>query len=213
MVKSLDDGVGRILEWLKQSGKDKNTVVIFVSDNGGYTGKWDGETVNNNAPLRAGKGTLYEGGIRIPWFMHVPGIKKASKVDVPVTTTDILPTLLDLAGLDHPEFDGASLKPLLYKKHFNNGKSRSLVFHYPHYYSGTTPVSALRKGDLKLLQYYTPEGLRFELYDLSKDPGESDNLAEDREAMVKEMSSELTASLWEMGANFPRINPNYEPKN
>lgn len=213
MVKSLDDGVGRVLEWLKQSGKDKNTVVIFVSDNGGYTGKWKGETVNNNAPLRAGKGTLYEGGIRIPWFMQVPGIKKASKVDVPVTTTDILPTLLDLAGLDHPAFDGASLKPLLYKKHFNHGKSRSLVFHYPHYYSGTTPVSALRKGDQKLLQYYTPEGLRFELYDLSKDPSESNNLAEDRKAMVKEMSSELTASLWEMGANFPSTNANYESKN
>ena len=78
--------------------------------------------------------------------MRVPGIKKASKVDVPVTTTDILPTLLDLAGLDHPESDGASLKPLLYKKNFNNGKSRSLVFHYPHYYSGTTPVSVLRRG-------------------------------------------------------------------
>jgi arylsulfatase A len=145
--------------------------------------------------------------------MRVPGIKKASKVDVPVTTTDILPTLLDLTGLNHSESDGASLKPLLYKKHFNNEKSRSLVFHYPHYYSGTTPVSALRKGDLKLLQYYTPKGLRFELYDLSKDPSESNDLAEDREAMVKEMRAELNTSLWEMGANFPRINPNYEPKN
>jgi arylsulfatase A-like enzyme len=212
MVKSLDDGVGRILEWLRQSGKDKNTVVIFVSDNGGFTGKWDGETVNNNAPLRSGKGTLYEGGIRIPWIMRVPGIKKASKVDVPVTTTDILPTLLDLAGLDHPAFDGASLKPLLYKKNFNNGKSRPLVFHYPHYYSGTTPVSALRKGDLKLLQYYTPEGLRFELYDLSRDPTESNNLAEDRMTLVKEMSAELNASLREMKANFPSRNTDYRNK-
>ena len=88
-----------------------------------------------------------------------------------------------------------------------------MVFHYPHYYSGTTPVSALRKGDLKLLQYYTPEGLRFELYNLSEDPSESNNLAEDREAIVKEMRAELNTSLWEMGANFPRINANYESNN
>ncbi|MEY3000666.1 MAG: Arylsulfatase [Verrucomicrobiota bacterium] len=206
MVKSLDDGIGRILEWLEQSGKDKNTVVIFVSDNGGFTGKWDGETVTSNAPLRAGKGTLYEGGIRIPWFMRIPGLQTPDKVDVPVTTTDILPTLLDLAGLDHPASDGASLKPLLHKENFNNGEPRSLVFHFPHYYEGTTPVSVLRKENLKLLQYYTPEGFRFELYDLSEDPGESNNLAEDRGAIVKEMSAELNASLREMGANFPSIN-------
>lgn len=213
MVKSLDDGVGRILDWLKKSGKDQNTIVVFISDNGGVTGEWDNKTVTDNTPLRSGKGTLYEGGIRIPWFMQIPGINTPHKVDTPVTTTDLMSTLLNLTELDQSASDGTSLKPLLYQKEFNQEKPRSLVFHYPHYYRGTTPVSALRKGDLKLLQYYTPEGLRFELYDLSKDPSESNDLAEDREAIVKEMGTELNASLWEMGANFPRINPDYVSKN
>jgi len=215
MVKSLDDGVGRILAWLKKSGKDQNTIVVFVSDNGGVTGEWEGETVTDNTPLRSGKGTLYEGGVRIPWFMQIPGINRPLKVDTPVTTTDLLSTLLDLTELDHPDqsvSDGTSLKPLLYQEEFNQGKPRSLIFHYPHYYRGTTPVSALRKGDLKLLQYYTPEGLRFELYDLAKDPTESHDLSAHRGKIVQNMSSELTSSLWEMSANFPSRNPDYPAK-
>ena len=124
-------------------------------------------------------------------------------------------SLLDLTEVDHPDqsaSDGASLKPLLYQEEFNQGKPRSLVFHYPHYYRGTTPVSALRKGDLKLLQYYTPEGLRFELYDLANDPTESHDLSAQRGKIVQDMSSELTSSLWEMSANFPSRNPDYPAK-
>jgi len=215
MVKSLDDGVGRILAWLKKTGKDQNTIVVFVSDNGGVTGEWEGETITDNTPLRSGKGTLYEGGVRIPWFMQIPGINTPHKVDTPVTTTDLLSTLLDLPEVDQPDqsaSEGTSLKPQLYQKEVNQGKPRSLVFHYPHYYRGTTPVSALRKGDLKLLQYYTPEGLRFELYDLAKDPTESHDLSAQRGKIVQDMSSELTSSLWEMSANFPSRNPDYPAK-
>jgi arylsulfatase A-like enzyme len=209
MVKSLDDGVGRILEWLKRSGKEENTAVVFVSDNGGFIGEWDGELVTNNEPLRSGKGSLYEGGIRIPWFMRVPGIEKPSKVDVPVTTTDLLATLLDLAGLQYPASDGESLKPLLYNKEFNHGKLRSLIFHYPHYYQTTTPVSAIIKGDLKLLQYYTPQGLEFQLFDLLGDPNELKNLAEERAIEASRLHHELTSTLGEMEAKLPRTNSNF----
>ena len=135
--------------------------------------------------------------------------KKPSKVDVPVTTTDLLATLLDLAGLQYPASDGESLKPLLYNKEFNHGKLRSLIFHYPHYYQTTTPVSAIIKGDLKLLQYYTPQGLEFELFDLLGDPNELKNLAEERAIEASRLHHELTSTLGEMEAKLPRTNSNF----
>ena len=154
MVESLDDSVGRVLKKLAQLGLDKNTVVIFTSDNGGLsTGKTGGPT--SNAPYRAGKGWLYEGGIREALLIKWPGVTKAnSQCNTPVITMDFYPTLLTAAGAPHnPEQhrDGVDITALL--KGGSIG-ARPLFWHYPHYGNqGGQPGSAIRAVDWKLIEW------------------------------------------------------------
>jgi len=211
MMESMDDNVGRVLSKIDELGLRERTIVVLTSDNGGFIGRCKLNPdlqVTSNAPLRSGKGSLYEGGIRIPLFMQIPGIKE-KKIETPVTTTDIFPTLLDLADLGYPKGDGMTLRPLFKDKSFYDNNPRPLIFHFPHYYGSTTPVSAIIHNNIKLIQHYTPQGLEYELFDLLQDPSETRNLAIERNIDVKSLSAELNSSLWEMGANFPSKNPDF----
>ena len=169
--------VGRVMGKLVALGLERNTIVIFMSDNGGLsTVGREGPTCN--LPLRAGKGWLYEGGIREPMLMKWPGVVKAGSVcREPVTSTDFYPTMLEMAGLAaKPEqhVDGVSLVPLL--KGEGAPKREAMYWHYPHYHgSGNRPSGAVRAGDYKLIEWY--EDGQVELYHLKDDLGEQNDLA------------------------------------
>ncbi len=207
LVEAMDDAVGVVMKALEELGLDKNTIVIFTSDNGGVSSGDNYST--SNLPLRGGKGYQYEGGIREPYFIKVPGLTHGGETcNVPVTGTDFYPTILDLIGEklrpdDHN--DGISLLPLL------KGKSvaeRSLIWHYPHYGNqGGEPSSIIRKGDWKLIHYY--EDGREELYNLKTDPWETTDASRKKPELVQQMSKELFNYLKKVGAKFPVKDPEY----
>jgi len=208
LVESMDDAVGLVLNALEELGLDDNTIVVFTSDNGGVAA---GDAfATSNLPLRAGKGYQFEGGIREPYFIKVPGLTKGGEqCRTPVSGTDFYPTLLELAGLElRPDqhMDGLSLLPLL------KGKSipeRNLIWHYPHYGNqGGEPSSIIRKGDWKLIHYYEDE--REELYNLLSDVEELSDVSEAHPERVKEMSEQLFAFLNEVGARYPESDPEYK---
>ena len=190
MVAAVDDSVGAIVAALKRLGLSDNTTIIFTSDNGGLSTKAKpGPTCN--LPLRSGKGWLYEGGIRVPWIVHAPGVSKPGSVsDAPIVSMDAFPTILELAGLDQkPDLhrDGQSLVPLLKG---DAASKRSLVWHYPHYHGSTwTPGAAIRQGDWKLISFY--EFDKVELYNLKDDLGEHKNLADTHPEIVQRLNREL----------------------
>ena len=158
MVESLDTNVGRLLAKLDELGVADRTVVIFTSDNGGFVNKNRGQTVTNNTPLRSGKGSLYEGGVRVPLMVRWPHVTpKGQTCRTPVSTIDFYPTILEMAGLSgdgehNVSVDGKSLVPVLKNPEAKLGRE-TLYWHYPHYYPTTTPVSSIRQGDWKLLHY------------------------------------------------------------
>lgn len=214
MTKNLDDNVGRILAHLRARGLDQNTVVIFASDNGGYIGldKASGRDVpvTNNTPLRSGKGSLYEGGIRVPLIIRWPGVAQAGTTcDEPVILTDLFPTLLAAARVPPPANvnDGRDLAPLL-KNPATKVERDALFFHYPHYYHTTTPVSAIRARDWKLLEYF--EDNRIELFNLQDDPGEKRDLAKENPAQASALRTQLHAWRDSVGAALPKPNPDFK---
>lgn len=206
MVASLDENVGRVMDTLDELGLTENTAVVFFSDNGGYIGQDAGQTVTDNHPLRSGKGALYEGGIREPLIVRWPGqVQPGGVCGTPVLSTDFYKTILDIAGCaDRPEFDcgidGLNLSPVLRDAGAPLDREE-LYWHYPHYYSTTTPVSAVRRGDWKLLEYL--EDGRRELYRLDRDLGESIDLASKEGAVVAELSAKLDRWRNEMDAQMP----------
>ncbi|MGQ9917677.1 MAG: sulfatase [Bryobacteraceae bacterium] len=209
MVETLDESVGLVLEALKQFGLERNTIVAFFSDNGGLcfegTSK---ERVTTNAPLRAGKGHLYEGGIRVPFLLRWPGVARAgATVDTPVSSVDLFPTLCEAAGVRPRGADGTSLLPLLRGGTLH---PRQLFWHYPHYSNqGGEPSSAILDGDWKLIEFY--HGPRQELYNLRNDPGETRNLAASQQAVAKRLSLALHQWLRQVDARRPQPNPNADP--
>lgn len=208
LIYSMDENVGKVLDHLKARGLDKNTIVCFISDNGGLSTAEGSPTCN--APLRAGKGWLYEGGIREPYIIKYPKVVKGkSKCDKPVMSVDFYPTLLELAGLPlKPEqhVDGVSLVPLLKKdKKFDRG---ALYFHYPHYGGkGDTPAGAIRKGDYKLIEFY--EDNRIELYNLKDDLSETHDLSITQPELAASLLNELQQWRLSCGARMPVCNPGY----
>jgi arylsulfatase A-like enzyme len=217
MNKTLDEDVGRILAHLKERGLDRNTVVIFASDNGGYVGidKASGRDmpVTNNAPLRSGKGALYEGGIRVPLIIHWPGVTPVGATcDEPVIMTDMFNTLLGVAGLPQPADvkDGVDLAPVL-KDPAAKLDRDALFFHYPHYYHTTTPVSAIRTRDWKLLEFF--EDNHLELYNLHDDISEKHNLAKDMPDKAAALRDQLHAWRDAVGAALPKPNPDFKGVN
>jgi arylsulfatase A len=210
MVHSLDENVGRVLAKLDQLGIADDTLVVFTSDNGGFVNSCKlhkGLQVANNSPLRSGKGSCYEGGVRVPLIVRGPGVAKGKTSAEPVYACDLYPTLLRAAGLGDKGkegIDGVDFTPVL-----RNPKAKlardALYFHYPHYYLTTTPVSAVRKGDWKLLEYF--EDGRVELFNLKKDLGETTDLSSTQPEIAKRLAAELRSWRQEVGALVPEPNP------
>ncbi len=213
MVRSLDESVGRVMAKLDERGLTDNTLFIFTSDNGGYIGRQRDQKipVTNNAPLRSGKGALYEGGIRVPLIVRSPGCKPATSQQ-PVVTNDLFFTVLDAAGIAPPADvprDGLSLAATL--KSSTKLDRDALYFHYPHYYETTSPVSAVRSGDWKLLEYFEDDHV--ELYDLGKDLGEQNDLASSMPDRAESLRKQLHTWRESVGARVPVPNPDFkEPK-
>lgn len=217
MIHALDQNVGRILARLEERHLAARTLVIFTSDNGGYVNQFRGRQVTDNAPLRSGKGSLYEGGIRVPLMVRLPGVTALGSVcHEPVVCMDFRPTIRELCGIGGDESsaedtasDGMSFVSLL-----TNPGARlqrdALFFHYPHYYPTTTPVGAVRSGDWKLLEYF--EDHRVELYDLRNDPGETRDLAAEQPERASELGRRLQAWRAEAGAQLPVPNPAFQSR-
>jgi len=212
MVRNLDQNFGRLMDHLDQRGLRRRTVVVFLSDNGGYNGNFRKQQVTDNAPLRSGKGSLYEGGIRVPLMIDWPGVTPAGTTCAePVVSTDLFSTLLRIAGAPVPEAaqDGVDLAPLL-KAPQGHLSREALYFHYPHYYSTTSPVSAIRCGPWKLIEYY--EDHRRELYNLREDLSEKSDLAASRPDQARQLANRLHAWLTEVGAQMPEPNPDFRER-
>ncbi len=210
MVHSLDENVGRILDKIDELGVAERTIIVFFSDNGGYINKYEGTEVTDNYPLRSGKGSLYEGGTRVPLIVRWPGTTKAGSIcSQPVSSIDFYPTILGMTGLagdseHNANVDGLSLVPLL-RDPTAGLKRDTLYWHYPHYYPTTSPVSSIRRGDWKLLEYL--EDRRVELYDLSKDISEQNNLAKAMPEKAEELRQHLDAWRNDVNAQMPAPNP------
>ncbi len=207
MIHSVDDSVGSILQKLDDLRIGDRTVVLFMSDNGGLSVKEGPNTpATSNAPLRDGKGYLYEGGIREPLIIRWPGVSKPGSVcDAPVSSIDFFPTLLDIAGVSAAasSVDGVSLVPLLKQ----SGKLRrsAIYWHYPHYSNqGGKPGAAIRQGDFKLIEFF--EDSHVELYNLRTDIGERVNLASGMPKKTAELRHKL--STWRRSVDAQMMTPN-----
>ncbi len=210
MIESMDQTVGQIRETLEELEIAEHTIIIFTSDNGGRI------PTTSNAPLRAGKGSCYEGGVRVPLIVVWPGgAPRGSVCDTAVVTMDLFPTLLEMAGLppekDQP-LDGVSLVPLLSRT--GTIPERALFWHYPHYQhyqlEGTTPYGAIRRGGHKLIEFYGDS--RAELYDVRNDPGERFDLAASEPDLAEALRAELHEWLTAANAQMPMPNPQYDPE-
>ncbi|WP_236980481.1 sulfatase [Membranihabitans maritimus] len=213
MIASLDENVGRIIDKLEIEEIQEETIIVFLSDNGGRIGPYfDWETVANNQPLRSGKGSLYEGGIRVPLIIKWPGRTEGGKVcNIPAMTTDLLPTLVEMNNLkaSSDEIDGLNLATLLENPDFEFGREY-LFWHYPHYYSTTTPVNAVRNGDWKLLHYFEDD--KIELYNLKGDIGETEDLTNIYPEKANDLYGKLLEWRKEVNAQFPAFNPDFHPE-
>ena len=203
MVNSMDENLGKVLDALDRLELADNTVVIFMSDNGGLsTAPWEAPT--SNVPLRAGKGWLYEGGIREPMIVRWPGVvKPETTCSVPVTSTDFYPTMLEMSGqplVPKQHADGLSLMPLL-----KGGKKldrEAIYWHFPHYHgSRSKPAGAVRAGDWKLIEFFEDDKL--ELYNLKDDIGERRDLAQEKLDKVTELHDMMKAWRVDVGAKMP----------
>jgi arylsulfatase A len=209
MIANLDHNVGRVLDHIEKLGIGGRTIVIFGSDNGGYIGKWQGAQVTDNSPLRSGKGSLYEGGIRVPLIVRWPGIAaRGTTCSEPVISNDFYPTILEMTGLlqetAYEKTDCRSLAPLL-KNPESALDRKHLFFHYPHYYETTSPVSAVREGQWKLLEYF--EDGHSELYDLQRDPSEKNDLSSAQPQKLAELRDQLHLWRQSVNAQMPTHNP------
>lgn len=209
MVAALDENVGRLLDALSENGLDKNTWIIFTSDNGGLSTLRRKNAPTSNGPLRAGKGWCYEGGIRVPLIIRGPGVVKPGRIaEQPAASMDYFTTMLSLAGIPHKNNDGENLMPVLVD---NKTLNRDQLFwHFPHYHgSGWKPGSAIRKGDWKLVIHYEDE--RAELFNLAEDPGETVDISENFPEKLIELKLLLEENLADTNGRYPVPNPGYGP--
>jgi len=206
MVESVDEAVGRIMGKLEELGVAGETLVILTSDNGGL----DPQATDNH-PLRQGKGGIYEGGVRVPWIVSMPGAAAGAACQEPVITMDIVPTVLEALGVDVPgdlPLDGVSLLPLL----ADPGAAlerEALYWHYPHYHSmGARPYSAIRMGEWKLIEHHG--GRPVELYHLAEDIHEDENLATTETSKTALLLGRLHAWRQEVGAQMAKPNAAFD---
>jgi arylsulfatase A len=213
MVESIDRSVGRVMDTLKRLGLAKRTVIIFTSDNGGLSVKEGPKTpATCNAPLRAGKGHLYEGGIRVPFIVHWPGHASAGSVcHTPVSSIDVMPTICALADVpvdtEKEAIDGRSLVPLLTGK--GEFDRDALYWHYPHFSNqGGRPGGVIRCGNFKLIERY--ESGTVELYNLADDISETRDLALALPEKARQLRNRLHQWQKSVHANMPQANPNFQ---
>lgn len=241
MIASVDASVGRVMQTLDELKLADNTVLIFTSDNGGVggynrpdglerepgsegkakkakTNDRDGGGITDNAPLRSGKGSLYEGGTREPFIVRWPGVTPAGlSCSVPSIHVDLYPTLLEIAGAPKPQqvLDGESLAKL-FRDPVAKLQRDAIYQHFPGYLGSgpgmwrTTPVSLIQAGDWKLMEFL--EDGRLELYNLANDIGETQNLAKENPAKAKELHDRLVAWRAEVKAPMPTKNDGTTPK-
>ena len=224
MIASVDESVGRLLAALDDLKLATNTLVIFTSDNGGVGGYEregiQGGSITDNAPLKGGKGMLYEGGIRVPYiFRWLRTIAPGTTCDRPINSVDLYPTLLELAGAKaEPGYplDGASYATLLTGSESTGPRQAPLFWHFPGYLGAgggtwrTTPAGAIRDGEWKLLEFF--ETGRLELYNLRQDIGERKNLATAMPEKVKTLHGKLASWRQEVQAPMPRVRTAEERK-
>ena len=207
MLESMDATVGLIRTKLAELKLAERTIILFTSDNGGRV------PTTSNAPLRFGKASAYEGGVRVPLIVHWPGVTKQGTIsDVPVITMDLFSTLIEMCGLaGGPDGDGVSLVPLL--RGNENLTREALFWHYPHHQhyqlGGAMPYGAIRSGDFKLVEFFND--MHVELYNLREDIGEQRDLASAMPAKVEELRARLHSWRKEVGAQMPTTNPNHDP--
>ena len=224
MLKSMDESIGRVLDGLETAGVADDTIIIFFSDNGGNEYDRVGPEKlkpTNNDPLRSGKGSIYEGGVRVPMMVCWPGVvQPGSSCEQVVSSVDFYPTMLEMAGLGPREddiLDGESIVPVLRQ---TGGLKREAIFcHVPHLVSAPTgvlgqPATWVRQGDWKLIRFYaTGEGFpnQYELYNLREDIGETNNLAPKMPQKVRQLDALIDGFVGNTGALLPRKNPTYDP--
>lgn len=209
MVETVDNALGSLVRSLESQKLLANTIVIFTSDNGGLSASSRGGPKNlHNLPLRSGKGSAYEGGVRVPFVIAGPGVPAGKTLGkTSLVSADLCPTILDFAKVPYSGLEGQSLATS-----FESGTespNRTLFWHYPHYRGlngpGLEPYSAVREGDFKLIFFYLDQ--RWEMYNLEADPGETMNLIpimnEARREKYDALSAKLLAWLGQSGANFP----------
>jgi arylsulfatase A-like enzyme len=210
MVENMDWNIGRIMETLKELKLDDNTLIIFTSDNGGLSTAEGSPTTNG--PLRAGKGWLYEGGVRVPLIMYWKGkIVAGSNTDLPVTTADLYPTIAKAINEHYQKaknIDGENILKMLAKPQAY--LNRNLIWHYPHYSNqGGKPGAAIREGNFKLIYYYEDQSV--ELYDVVNDIAEKNNIASVNRKLSEQLKKKLLKWLKENNTVQPTINPAYNP--
>ncbi len=219
MLQSVDESLGRVVNTLDRLGLTENTIIIFFSDNGGNVHSLTGPDqlpATNNAPLRAGKGRLYEGGIRVPLIVRWPGaVKPGSRSDEIVSSIDLYPTMLKMAGLaprDGQVLDGISIVPSL--KQEGSLEREALFNYFPNGGPSRPPGVTVRQGDWKLIRWYEtyPEFPdQYELYNLKDDIGEQTNLAAQKPELVAQLNQRIDRFLADTNALIPKPNPSYNP--
>lgn len=208
LVESVDDAIGKVIQELKATGQDKNTIIVFTSDNGGVASGDNFST--SNLPFKGGKGYQWEGGIREPYLIYIPW-KNSSKrqINYPVTGADFYPTILDYANINlikKQHQDGISLKPIIEIGEIP--EKRPLYWHYPHYGNqGGDPSSIIREGEWKLVYYYETD--TNELYNLDDDPYEKHDLAKLESEKTLALNKKLMQWLNSVDASFPTIDSNF----
>lgn len=212
LIEGMDKSLGDIMDFLKARNVDKNTIIIFMSDNGGLslTPPRGGIQFTQNAPLKAGKGSVYEGGIREPMIVKWPGIVKPnSSTDQYLIIEDFFPTILEMAGINHPKteqsVDGRSFVPLLKNENLTDS-TRVLVWHYPNKWidkdgPGINYYSAVRKGSFKLI--YNLRNGKKELYNLKNEIGEQNDISADFPLITKELTVALSNKIHEWHSPMP----------
>ncbi len=212
MIERMDWGIGEALKKLDELNLTDKTIVIFVSDNGGF------EELQDQAPLRGGKAMIFEGGIKVPMAIKWPGVIQPGSISSElVITNDLFPTIMEMTGAkpDIPNIDGVSLTPVLKQK---SGLQRDeIYFHYPHYHHlGYKPASAIREGDYKLIEWYEEtlynEKNQINLYNVREDVGETKDLAQEMPELASRLREKLHQWRKAVGAQEMEINPNYDPK-
>ena len=215
MVESMDENIGRLLKSLKKQKLENDTLIIFFSDNGGLSTGSGPNMPTSCSPLKAGKGWLYEGGIRVPLIIKMPGkTKPGLKSKQPVLSTDLYPTILDLLDLPlipDQHRDGLSLKNILNGEEKNLNR-QALYFHLPHYHhiNSMGPAGAIRTGKYKLIEVF--ETGEVELYDLENDMGENTNLTSSNPLLAKKILSQLHEWQKKSGVDMPTLNTGYLPE-